>query len=495
MPRVQITQRRALVDIGALDSRLFSRVARSDLSGLERALPALSLAANNALLWHATAAVLARFGGRMGKRAAIRGSGSIAVTSAIVNLAVKPLVRRPRPSLRNVPAARRLAAQPLTTSFPSGHAASAFAFTAGVGTELPALALPVGLTAGAVAYSRVYTGVHYPSDVTAGAMLGLAVGLGSRLVWPPAPRAARAEPPSRHRLTAPRSPDGTGVAVVVSAAAGPGDGAPDDDLRERLPEAEIVVLDAEDCGPAPLRSALESAAERCEVLGICGGDGSANVAAQVALERDMPLLVVPGGTLNHLSHDLAIESPADALEALARGDAVAIDLGMIDGRPFLNTASFGAYTDMVDRRNELEARVGRWPAQLAALVAALLRGRPLKVRIDGEERTVWMAFVGNCEHEPPGVAPSGRARIDDGLLDVRLIDASRPASRLRAVAAMATGRLATSRGYRRWTTDRVEVSSDLPSLRLSADGDPFEGSPSFTVDKRPSALVVYARGE
>ena len=184
--------------LAALDGRLFARVARSRVPALDATLPRLSRSADHALLWHLSALALARFGGRAGRRAAARGSASIAVTSAIVNLAIKRAARRPRPSLRRVPVARRLRSEPLTTSFPSGHAASAFAFTAAAGGELPRFAVPLGAVASAVAFSRVYTGVHYPADVAFGAALGCAVGLASGAVRT-APSRAPGPPRARRR--------------------------------------------------------------------------------------------------------------------------------------------------------------------------------------------------------------------------------------------------------------------------------------------------------
>jgi len=65
---------------------------------------------------------------------------------------------------------------PSSSSFPSGHSASAFAFAAAVGDTVPPLALPLRLLAGAVAYSRVHTGVHYPGDVVVGSLIGAGVG-------------------------------------------------------------------------------------------------------------------------------------------------------------------------------------------------------------------------------------------------------------------------------------------------------------------------------
>jgi undecaprenyl-diphosphatase len=73
-----------------------------------------------------------------------------------------------------VPVARHVA-MPSSTSFPSGHSASAFAFASGVGSSLPLAGMPLRALAALVAYSRVHTGVHYPADVVAGSVLGGAV--------------------------------------------------------------------------------------------------------------------------------------------------------------------------------------------------------------------------------------------------------------------------------------------------------------------------------
>ena len=180
----------------AADLALFHRIARRHSPALDRTLPRLSTAANYSLLWLAIAAVLATAGGRFGRRAALRGLVSISVTSTLAGGIVKRLVRRPRPSLQSVPVARRLAIQPLTTSFPSGHAASACAFAVGASSEVPALAPPLAALAAAVAYSRVYTGVHYPGDVVVGAAVGSSVAVLSRLAWPTVPRAAAGGPPT-----------------------------------------------------------------------------------------------------------------------------------------------------------------------------------------------------------------------------------------------------------------------------------------------------------
>jgi diacylglycerol kinase family enzyme len=227
-----------------------------------------------------------------------------------------------------------------------------------------------------------------------------------------------------------------------------------EELRRRLPRARIVeVGEGED-----LDALVRDAAETCEVLGIFGGDGSALKAAEAALAAGKPLLLLPGGTLNHLARDLGIDSADDALDALERGQAVEVELAAIDGRPFLNSASFGATTRMIDGRERLERKLSRWPAQAAALLGVLRRARPQSMLIDGKQRNLWMAFIGNCRHKPEGFAPSWRPRLDDGLLDIRLIEADGRWSRLRVALAVLTGRLSRCRAYDHWEAPGGELA-------------------------------------
>jgi membrane-associated phospholipid phosphatase len=160
-------------EIMALDVAVYAAIAATPTPTLDRGFTAVSRAADHAKLWTATAAVLALTGGREGRRAAVDGLASVALTSTVVNAVLKPLGRRRRPdrAAYAVPLARHVE-MPVTTSFPSGHAASAFAFATGVTHELQTVGIPMHGAAAVVAYSRVHTGVHYPLDVIVGSVLG-----------------------------------------------------------------------------------------------------------------------------------------------------------------------------------------------------------------------------------------------------------------------------------------------------------------------------------
>jgi undecaprenyl-diphosphatase len=178
-----------LRELGAVDQAVYEAVAAVPTPSLDRALARLSDAANHSKLWFATAAVLAAAGGRRGRQAALVGVASVAVSSAVTNIVAKRLLPRRRPDRvgATVPTGRHVR-MPTSASFPSGHSASAFAFATAVGTVIPPLALPLHLAAGAVAYSRVHSGVHFPGDTLAGAAIGSAVASIVSHALPPLPR-------------------------------------------------------------------------------------------------------------------------------------------------------------------------------------------------------------------------------------------------------------------------------------------------------------------
>jgi undecaprenyl-diphosphatase len=164
-------------ELGRLDRAVYGAIADTPTPLLDEPMRRLSNAANFSKLWMAIAAGVALVGGRDGRRAAATGMIAIGVTSAVVNQAVKRFADRPRPdrSGEDVPQ-ERYVHMPTSTSFPSGHSASAFAFANVVGAQLPLLSGPLHFLAATVAYSRVHTGVHYPGDVIIGSLIGSVMG-------------------------------------------------------------------------------------------------------------------------------------------------------------------------------------------------------------------------------------------------------------------------------------------------------------------------------
>ena len=467
------------------DRAVMARIHATHSTALDRAMPALSKAANHSVLWFGVAAGLAASRDKWARRAALRGLGSVAIASTATNVAAKRMIRRVRPEAE-IPAARQLSRRLRTTSFPSGHAASAAAFATGVALERPLLAVPVGALAAAVGTSRVVTGVHFPSDVAAGFAVGVAAGTLTLRWWP-----RRAKAPAgaaRPRREAPAVPDGAGLVLVMNAASGTSSEELAGFLAAELPQARVVRAET----GSDLPALLHEAAATASVLGVAGGDGSARLAAGIAAVKGLPLLVVPAGTFNHFATDLGVRSAADAIAALRAGDSVLVDVADAGDQAFLNTASTGIYVDLVRTREALENRLGKWPAVLVALVQVLRSSRPIELAVDGRARRVWLLFAGNCRYEPAGAAPSYRPDLADGQLDIRLVDGQQPLARTRLILAVLLGTLSRSRVYRTWTADSLRIAAaDGGEVLLSVDGEAVETEPSLTVRKRPAGLLVY----
>ncbi|MBT2508933.1 phosphatase PAP2 family protein [Streptomyces sp. ISL-98] len=474
----------------ARDHAVFHAVASRHWPGAEQFLPRLSHSANHGMLWFGAAAGMAALGGSTrARRAAMRGIASLALASATVNTVGKRSVRRVRPVLDAVPVIRQLKRQPITTSFPSGHSASAAAFATGVALESKRWGAVVAPVATAVAVSRIYTGAHFPSDVLVGAALGVGSAFAVRGL---VPTRTQIPAPGRPHTDAPALPGGRDLVVVVNKASGTAL-TKARLVRDALPLARVV-----ECAPDELGAALEKAATDGHALGVCGGDGAVNRAAVVAARHRVPLAVFPGGTLNHFAYDLGIEEVHDTCRALASGDAVKVDLGRFtpgpgaEGTPgfFLNNFSLGVYPELVRIREHWAPRIGGWPAGVLAALEVLRGEQPLEAELKGQRRALWLLFAGNGMYQRVGPTPGRRFDMADGLLDVRVVHGGRTPG-LRLLAAALAGPLSRSPVHAAQRRRRLRITGIAPGTPLAYDGEVADAPWELLIDKVDEALTVY----
>lgn len=275
---------------------------------------------------------------------------------------------------------------------------------------------------------------------------------------------------------------GPGAAALLDLCAREG-------LDARLHEARDGGIEA------ALRDAI---AGHPRMLVASGGDGTVNAVAAVALEHDLPLGIIPAGTLNHFARDLGIPRDLDgALDAVLRGSIRRVDLGEVDGRIFLNNASLGVYPRIVRMRERLRARgLAKWLGALWATLAVARRAPFAAVRLtgDGEPivRRTPFVLVGNNAYRMEGFHAGTRAALDGGRLWVYAMRASGRRSLLWLAVRVLFG---DTRELEALPASTVVIEVNRRRLSVALDGELAELAPPLECRIRPGALgVLVPRG-
>jgi YegS/Rv2252/BmrU family lipid kinase len=225
-----------------------------------------------------------------------------------------------------------------------------------------------------------------------------------------------------------------------------------------------------------------------------GGDGTINEAARALLDTDVPLGIVPAGSGNGLACDLGLPfDPTAALKIAATGANFRIDAGRIDTSVFFNIAGIGVDAIIAARFAERGLR-SRGPLGYLQLgVAELMRYRAqtYAFSIDDEryEHRAMLIAIANGRQYGNRVQIAPGARLDDGLLELVVVDQLSTVSIALRLPSLFRGTLKPGRGVTMRAVREVTVRADA-AIPFHVDGEPRLGGPELTVTTLPGALTV-----
>lgn len=287
------------------------------------------------------------------------------------------------------------------------------------------------------------------------------------------------------------------VTCILNCKAGSHEAAEGQELIQRIASeqgrsARVVVCS----GGEDLGALARQAQKAGGLVAAGGGDGTVSAVAAALVDSDVPLGVLPMGTLNHFAKDLGIPLDLEgAVRTLFTGSQTRVDVGEVNGRVFLNNSSVGLYPQIV-REREREQQHGRskWVAFAHATAHVLRRGITLHVGVEddcGGARVLDtpFLFVGNNPYEITGLEIGKRARLDCGTLWLCAAPYASRANLLYLVIGALLGRVSSADLTRRDVTE-VLIRTRRRRLHVATDGEVTLMQTPLHYRIRPGALRV-----
>lgn len=295
------------------------------------------------------------------------------------------------------------------------------------------------------------------------------------------------------------------ILVLLNAAAGSAGQSSPADLSARIQEgfAKHGVEATIKAVRGPELAATAKAARRdsgLDAVVAAGGDGTISAAAAALSGGDLPLGILPLGTLNHFAKDLGLPLDLEsAIAVIAEGNVRRVDLGEVNGRIFVNNSSVGLYPFMVARRNVEQQRSGlsKATATLSAALRALLQApwRTLGIAAAGSRKRVRTpcVFIGNNPYHVGLTAFGTRQSLDSGELCVHVVRRQTRVGILLLPLKVALGLADPVRDVETFSAVDVEITSRKRHMRVSLDGEITALQTPLRYRSLPGALGVLAR--
>jgi len=237
-----------------------------------------------------------------------------------------------------------------------------------------------------------------------------------------------------------------------------------------------------------------------QLLVAAGGDGTVNAVAQMALDMNLPMAVLPAGTLNHFAKDLGVPTDlAEAVGLLTTGKEQTIDVAAVNDRIFLNNSSLGIYPEIVRQREGRYGWLSKWPAAMLSFARVMthLKRYHLQIAIDGQpplKRTTPFVFVGNNSYGIDELGLSNRATLDGGTLCLYLIRSHRLLDLVRIAWRSLWGHARYEDDLETFKGANITITAPHP-LSVAYDGEVNSMDMPLRYEIKPKVLRVIIKAK
>ena len=246
--------------------------------------------------------------------------------------------------------------------------------------------------------------------------------------------------------------------------------------------------------PAQIPAIVRERGPAADMVVVGGGDGTVHRVAAALIDAGRPFGLLPMGTANDLARTLALPvDPAAAAAVIVAGTTTRVDVGMLNGSPFLNVVSIGLSVQVAKYHSGERKRRLRLLSYPVSWLDAWRESRPFSAWLtcDGDTLRVrcLQVTVGNGRHYGGGLTVAPDARIDDGRLDVYYVKPV-PAWRMaRLLPALFSGNFRARGEVGSFSGRQVRIATRRP-LPINADGELIGETPA-EIEVRPGALEVF----
>jgi diacylglycerol kinase family enzyme len=290
--------------------------------------------------------------------------------------------------------------------------------------------------------------------------------------------------------------------VLLNQGAGASSGLDSQDIQQQVSNSlqqSGIHATIQSLQGSELDSAAQAAATAgADVVIAGGGDGTISTVAAALLEKNIPLGILPLGTLNHFAKDLGIPlTLPEAVGVIAAGHQVRLDVAQVNERIFINNSSLGIYPRVVLHRELQQSRFGwsKWTAMIVALFRSLRRFPLVEVRLVTDEKTVVlqtpMVFVGNNLYEIDLLNIGKRNCLDKGELSLYFANVQSRWGLFKLTLRALVGRLRQSRDFESLCLQECWINSRRHQLHVAADGEVIELKPPLHYRSLKHALPVF----